>query len=424
MSTGKLISFRPLTDTQRITLMEPTHVRLLERVARRLTAILDLDTLLQEIVGDVAQTLGYSRSAVLLLDEDGNELVVVAARGWHNTLPGSRFKIGEPGLAAKAAMLQKTVYAPDVTRDPDYVVCEATSRSEVDIPLKSRGRLIGVFDAQHPEPKAFLPSDIQLLESVASYIAIAIENARAFERERLEKEKIQGELSAARVVQKSLTPKRRPTCAGFQVDGICDPCGAVGGDWYDFISLPNGKVGVVLADVAGKGAAAALLMASVRSILRCSARQNEQPAEALTQADAVLVKDLPQDRFVTMIYGVLDPQARTFTYSNAGHLPPILCESTGQGTLATHDKNGLPLGIARRTYEQNVVMMPPGRSILLFSDGVSEAAGAGGEEFGLERLCGSISAETSVESLLNELRAFRGSVPINDDVSMVLIRAS
>lgn len=243
---------RPLTNTERTVALEPIQLRLLERIARRLTSILELDHLLTEIVGDIATTLGYSRSAVLLLDESTNEVVVVAARGWHVSRMSGRFRVGQEGMVGKAAALGRTIYAPDVTKEPSYIPCES-SRSEVDIPLKSHGKVIGVFDAQHPEPNAFSDSTIQLLESVASYIAIAIENARSFQRERAEKEKVQRELHAARVVQKSLRPSLKPPCRGFEIEGTCDACGAVAGDWYDFFHLPDGRTAVALADVSGKG---------------------------------------------------------------------------------------------------------------------------------------------------------------------------
>lgn len=413
---------RPLTNTERTVALEPIQLRLLERIARRLTSILELDPLLTEIVGDIATTLGYSRSAVLLLDESTNEVVVVAARGWHVSRMSGRFRVGQEGMVGKAAALGRTIYAPDVTKEPSYIPCESSSRSEVDIPLRSHGKVIGVFDAQHPEPNAFSDSTIQLLESVASYIAIAIENARSFQRERAEKEKVQRELHAARVVQKSLRPSLKPPCRGFEIAGTCDACGAVAGDWYDFFHLPDGRTAVALADVSGKGASAALLMASTRSVLRMVAAEHEQPAAVLQHVNAVLVEDFPDERFVTMVYGVLDPEKKTFTFANAGHFAPIVCNASGPGTVVDSD-NGLPLGIFNQEFKETTVAMPAGTVLLLFSDGVTETVGENGEEFGLGRLCRSVTGDASVEKILGDLKTFRGTAAASDDVSLVVVKS-
>ena len=162
---------------------------LLQRLAQRISSILDLDDLLEQIVEDVAQTFGYTRSAVLLLDEEADEVIIAAVRGWTSNYhaKGERFKISE-GMIGEAVRTQKTCYAPDVTQNPNYMVSEATTRSEVDIPIIVRGKPIGVFNAQHPETRGFPSYRVRLLEALAGHIGVAIENARLFERERREKE--------------------------------------------------------------------------------------------------------------------------------------------------------------------------------------------------------------------------------------------
>ncbi|MCA1624635.1 MAG: protein kinase [Acidobacteria bacterium] len=183
---------------------------LLQRVAQRINSILELDVLLEEIVGDVAETFGYTRSGVLLKDDVTNELVIAAVRGWTTNyhLKGERFKIGEYGMVGHVAATGETYYAPDVTIDPYYQVSEEFTRSELDIPLKIRGRLIGVFSTQHNEFDAFSPERIQLLEALAGHIAAAIENARLFHRERLEKQRALVELDKAHDIKHSLSSKQ------------------------------------------------------------------------------------------------------------------------------------------------------------------------------------------------------------------------
>ena len=173
---------------------------LLQRVAQKINSILDLEKLLEEIVGDPAaaglKTFGYLRSGVLLVDEEANELEIAAVRGWTKNyhIKGDRFKIGVYGIIGHVAATGETYYSPDVTVDPYYQVSEESTRSEVDIPLKINDKLIGVFDIQHHETNAFNQQRIKLLESLANHIAIAIENARLFTNERREKERMLTEL--------------------------------------------------------------------------------------------------------------------------------------------------------------------------------------------------------------------------------------
>ncbi len=395
---------------------------LLQRVAQRINAILDPDVLLEEVVNDVAQTFGYSRSAVLLKDDDTNELVIAAVRGWTTNfhVKGERFKIGEYGMVGHVGATGETHYAPDVTVDPYYQVSETSTRSELDIPLKVHGRLIGVFNFQHHELNGFSAGRIQLLEALAGHIATAIENARLFQLERQEKERMARELEEARRVQLSLFPSRNPILSGFEITGLCLPCGEVGGDWYDYIPLRDGRLALVLADVSGKGMAAALLMASTRSILRLFAERDLPPAELLKQVNRVLIEDFPRAKFVTMIYAVLEPAQRDIVFANAGHLPPLFVNATGPQFLKID--SGLPLGIQDVSFSEYRLELPPGSRLLFYSDGVSEAMNAALEEFGARRIRDHMAnPSASVQSLLDDVRAFAGGHPASDDRTLVMI---
>jgi sigma-B regulation protein RsbU (phosphoserine phosphatase) len=396
---------------------------LLQRVAQRINSILDLDVLLEEVVSDVAQTFGYSRSAVLLKDDATNELVIAAVRGWtvNYHVKGDRFTIGACGMVGHVGETGVTYYAPDVTVDPYYQVSEASTRSELDIPLKVHGRLIGVFDFQHHEPNAFSASRIQLLEALASHVATAIENARLFQRERQEKDRMAKELDEAQRVQLSLFPSHAPDRAGFEITGLCLPCQEVGGDWYDYIPLEGGRLALMLADVSGKGMAAALLMASTRSLLRLFAERGLPPAEVLSQVNRVLVKDFPRAKFVTMIYAVIDPASRSIVFANAGHLPPLFVDSTGSQFLEID--SGLPLGIQEVSFTEHRLNMLAGSRLLLYSDGVSEAMNSSLEEYGAMRLQDQMmNPSASVQSILDDVRAFAGGHPASDDRTLVMIR--
>jgi sigma-B regulation protein RsbU (phosphoserine phosphatase) len=401
-------------------LLRIEELYLLQRVAQKINSILDLEMLLDEVVGDVAATFGYTRLAVLLKDDAGLELVIGAGWTGELCLKGTRFKIGEHGMAGKAAATGETHYAPDVRKDPFYLEGEEDTRSEVDIPLKVRGELIGIFNLQHTEVDAFSPERIRFLEALAGHIATAIANARMFERERLEKNRMVKELDEARAIQFGLFPADRPKIGGFHVKGVCVPCREVGGDWYDFIPLDDGRLGIVLADVSGKGMGAALLMSSARSVLRLHAKYGISPGEVLTRVNRILLSDFPAASFVTLVYAVIDPASRVVQIANAGHLPPVVTDGSGAHFVETN--SGFPLGIMDCEYTMAEIEMPSNSRLFLYTDGITEAANATDEEYGAGRVLEHLADEKSTaDSLLDDVNRFATGIPATDDVTVVML---
>jgi phosphoserine phosphatase RsbU/P len=404
-------------------ILEVKELLLLQRVAQRINSILDPEVLLEEVVGDVAQTFGYTRSGILLKDEETNELEIVAVRGWtvNYHMKGERFKIGEYGMVGHVGLTEELYYAPDVTVDPYYQVSEHSTRSELDIPLKVHGRFIGVFNFQHQEPNAFSESRIQLLQALAGHVATAIENARLFENIRREKERLAMELDEARSVQFSLFPGWTPAVPGYEISGLCIPCREVGGDWFDYISLQDGSLALVLADVSGKGPGAALLMASTRSIVRMYAEKGLSPGEVLFNVNKSLVKDFPETRFVTMIYAVIPSSGRRITFANAGHPPPVLASHEGV-KLLVYDA-GLPLGIMEGSFPEYSVELSSGSRLLLYSDGITEAMNSAEEQYGDERIKDQMALpETTIQKVLEDVQHFTAGAPVADDMTVVMIK--
>jgi phosphoserine phosphatase RsbU/P len=397
---------------------------LLQRVAQKINSILDLETLLDQIVGDVANTFGYNRLAVLLKDDETNELVIAAGWTGELCLKGTRFKIGQGvGMSAHAAASGETFYAPDVRKIPFYVVGEEDTRSEIDIPLKIHGDLIGVFNIQHTTMNAFSPERIRLLEALAGHVATAIANARMFQRERLQRERMAKELEEARAIQADLFPLKAPQTCGLEIVGLCQPCREVGGDWYDYIPLSDGCLGVVLADVSGKGMGAALLMSSTRSVLRMHAARGLSPKEVLSEVNRLLVEDFPPSRFVTLIYSVVDPARRRITFASAGHLPPVFVDSSGARFLEA--EAGLPLGIMECQFSEHKIELTAGSRVFFYSDGITEAVNSSFEEYGLNRIAEHVTNHSaSVESLLSDVEKFTSGQPKSDDVTVVMIAAA
>jgi phosphoserine phosphatase RsbU/P len=396
---------------------------LLQETAKKVNSILDLEQLLDEIVGSVAEAFGCNRTAVLLKDNDTNEMEIIALRGFSNVhLKGYRFRIGGEGLVGHVSGTAKMRYAPDVRKDPYYVVSESSTLSEIDIPLISRGRLIGLFNAQNSSVDAFAPEQIELLCALADNIAIAIENARLFRQERLEKEKALREQAEARRIQRALLPEKAPLIAGYHVDGVCLQLSAVGGDWYDYLILNDGVCGAVLGDVCGKGTAAALLMSATRSLFRTTAQELRSPSEVLTRLNRLLLKDLPMGRFVTLVYLVLDAQRGTVTVANAGHPYPLRI-STHSGTKELRTEKGLPLGLMESEYGEIEVSLDKGDCVLVYSDGVVEASNIKGEEYGTQRLERSAHRpNASAQSVLADVQRFAYGGSLTDDATAVFLR--
>jgi sigma-B regulation protein RsbU (phosphoserine phosphatase) len=394
---------------------------LLQRVAQKINSTLDLDLLLDQIVGDVAKTFGYDRLAVLLKEDNTDELVIAAGWTGELCLKGTRFKIGqEVGMGAHAAATGETFYAPDVRKVPFYIAGEADTRSEIDIPLKVRGELIGIFNVQNTEMNAFSPERVRLLEALAGHVATAIANARMFQRERFEKERMARELEEARTVQSGLFPATAPAARGFEITGVCRPCREVGGDWYDYIPLADGRLAVVLADVSGKGMGAALLMSSTRTVLRLHAARGLSPRAILSEVNRFLVGDMPASRFVTLIYAVVDPATRKITFASAGHVPPLLVDSKEARFLEAHA--GMRLGVMECDFSEHEIDMTSGSRIFLYSDGVTEAVNASLEEYGTDRILNHVAnAAATVQSLLKDVDQFASGFPASDDITVVKI---
>ena len=394
----------------------------LQKTAQKITSILDIDMLMEKIVHEVTETFGCMEASVWLCDHPRGELVLAGVRGCTTHKKGQRFKIGKEGMVGWVAANGRTRYAPDVTRDPYYVRCEAETRSEVVVPLRVGDDLIGVFVADHPELDGFSAWQLQLLEGLAEQVATAVNNARRFRREQSANAAGAREAAEARIVQEALLPKSSPYAPGFSVQGCSQPAGAVGGDWYDFIPLSDGRWGIVLADVAGKGMAAALLMSATRAALRSMADTCVGPGGVLQRLNRQLLSDIPSGRFITMIFGVFDPAARKVTFANAGHPWPIHASGAEARALAT--ERGLPLGIAESIYSVADVELTPGSRLLFYSDGITECTSPQDEEYGVERLQRQLlQPGVSAPGLLEEVCGFAGARGPADDATVILVRA-
>ncbi len=390
----------------------------LQKFAQRITSTLDLEELVPRIVDEVADSLGCVEINLYLRDPEHDEFVLAGVRGCSVYGKGHRLRVGA-GMVGHVALTGKMHYAPDVSRDPYYMACEPDTRSEVAIPLQREGDLVGVFTASHCELNAFCPSQLRLLQALCAHVAVAVHNARRFGDEREQRERLSREAEEARSIQQALLPRISPLIPGFRVSGLSIPAGLVGGDWYDFIPLSEGRWGLVLADVSGKGTAAALLMSATRGMLRSLAQTDSGPAEVVTRLNNMMIQDFPSGRFVTMVYAELDPSSRILRIANAGHLSPLLVEPSGHRWI--QHEHGLPLGISSSKFSEVEVTLGDHSRIAFYSDGITEAESCSGEEYGEEHLLAQIKLrDVSPESLLADVREFANGVGLRDDATVIL----
>jgi sigma-B regulation protein RsbU (phosphoserine phosphatase) len=391
----------------------------LQKFAQRITSTLDIEELVPRIVDEVAASLGCVEINLYLRDPEHSEFVLAGVRGCSVYGKGHRLQVGS-GMVGHVAATGKMHYAPDVTRDPYYVACEPDTRSEVAIPLQREGDLVGVFTASHCELDAFCPDQLRLLQGLCAHVAVAVHNAQRFGDEREQRKRMSREAEEARSIQQALLPRTSPLIPGFRVSGLSIPAGSVGGDWYDFIPLSDGRWGLVLADVSGKGTAAALLMSATRGMLRSLAQTGSGPAEVLTRLNNMMIEDFPCGRFVTMVYAELDPSSRVLRIASAGHLAPLLVEPSGHRWI--NHEHGLPLGISASKFSETEVTLGEHSRIAFYSDGITEAEVDSGEEYGPERLLAHMqSPGVTPEGLLADVRKFANGSGLRDDATVILV---
>jgi serine phosphatase RsbU (regulator of sigma subunit) len=300
------------------------------------------------------------------------------------------------------------------------------------VPLVSQGELIGLLNlGPRLSQQEYSADDRKLLSDLATQTAPAVRVAqlvRQQQQEAKERERIEQELKVARLIQQTLLPKTLPEIPGYDVAAYYQPAREVGGDFYDFLTLEDGRLGLVVGDVTDKGVPAALVMATTRTMLRAAAQRLLSPGEVLQRVNDVLVQDIPPNMFVTCLYAILDPGSGRLVYANAGHdLPYRRRAGRGEGAEELRAR-GMPLGLMPGMgYEEKEMVLNRGESVLFYSDGLVEAHDPRREMFGFPRLQGLVGAHRSggsalISFLLAELARFTGeNWEQEDDITLVTL---
>ena len=300
------------------------------------------------------------------------------------------------------------------------------------VPLVSQGELIGLLNlGPRLSQQEYSADDRKLLSDLATQTAPAVRVAqlvRQQQQEAKERERIEQELKVARLIQQTLLPKALPELPGYDVAAYYQPAREVGGDFYDFMTLEDGRLGLVVGDVTDKGVPAALVMATTRTMLRAAAQRLLSPGEVLQRVNDVLVQDIPPNMFVTCLYAILDPASGRLVYANAGHdLPYRRRAGRAEGAEELRAR-GMPLGLMPGMgYEEKEIVLQKGESVLFYSDGLVEAHDRRREMFGFPRLQGLVGAHRSggsalISFLLSELARFTGEGwEQEDDITLVTL---
>jgi serine phosphatase RsbU (regulator of sigma subunit)/anti-sigma regulatory factor (Ser/Thr protein kinase) len=316
-----------------------------------------------------------------------------------------------------------------VTLDSPALTELRASGVRIIVPLVTSGELIGaLYLGPRLSDQDYSSDDRKLLATLAAQAAPAIRVAQLVREQAVEiqaRERLEQEMRVATLIQQQFLPRELPQLPGWQVAAYYGPARAVGGDFYDFIPLPDGRIGIVVGDVTDKGVPAALVMARTQSILRGEAPRLVEPGAVLRRVNDMLVPEMPERMFVTCLFGVLEPETGRFTYANAGHNPPYA--RTADGVLELR-ATGMPLGLLEdMAYDAQEATLEPHQGLVLYSDGIVEAHAPDGEMFGFPRLRELMAADLSgsevIDAILEQVHAFTGrGWEQEDDITMVALR--
>lgn len=363
--------------------LEVREKELLYEVGKRISSSLDLEEVLDLILDCLGEVVSFAAAGIFVVDPEMKQIASLATMGYEKSMEDRvHLKFGE-GVVGWVAKNGEPAIVDDVSKDPRYINARPETSSEVVVPLFAGDRVIGVINLESDEVGAFTGDDVELMKAFGSQAAVSLERAK-LHAQILERRKLVDELEVARHIQRTFLPDEIPRIPGYDLSAVNIPSEAVGGDYYDIIPISEGQWGIVIADVFGKGVPAALVMASFRASLLAEIRNNYMINTILRKVNTLIWESVEPERCVTACYGVLDAESGIFTYSNAGHLHPVVVGKKGIRRL---DKGGILLGaIKDAQYREERVHLESEDVVLFFTDGLTEAEDVDGAAFGEQRL--------------------------------------
>jgi sigma-B regulation protein RsbU (phosphoserine phosphatase) len=401
-------------------------LQLLNEISRELSSVLVLNELLRKIGALTKRLVDYHRFSILLADEQAQTFNAVISLKQDERMPEKYTVQFDQGIVGAAATLRQPVVVPDVSKDPRYIRVNLETRSEMAVPLIYRGRVTGVIDLESPQLRYFNDDHVRILSTLAPQVAIAIENARLYERVARSEARLERDLRHAQEIQMHLMPGIAPAIPGLDVALRFQPARELGGDLYEFLAYGRDRHVIAVGDVSGKGAPAALYGAMASGTLRSLATQKLTPPDMLKRLNVVLLERKIEGHFITLTYAIWEPRTKSLRLANAGMPLPILVR---KGQCRPIRAEGVPLGLLEHTeYQEIPVNLESGDLLAHFSDGIIEAASPGHEEFGARRLEHVLrqnahrSPQEIVDRLFEEVRVFEGGRPPRDDQTLVLLK--
>jgi phosphoserine phosphatase len=398
-------------------------------VSRRLTATPELQPLLELIEQSALRVLDCERASVFLYDPRTDELYSRVATGVGEVrLPAGSGIAGEVFRTGSVVNVSEAYDDPrfhaEIDRQTGFTTRSILACSLLGFDNDSR---VGVLQVLNKRNGPFDAWDEVLVRTFSTQAGVAVQRQLYYE-EREQRERFEYDLEIAREIQQALLPKHPPLVEGFDIAGWNQPADATGGDFFDFQERPGGNLAVTVADVSGHGIGPALVVAECRAFLIATLQQIDEPLSVVTQVNRVICDNVPDDRFVTMFFGLLQPRASRLEYVSAGH-GPVFFYSRAAGRFRELRVQGCPLGVTRRNYAApGVVAFEPGDFLAIVTDGFFEWTNARREPFGTDRLLDRIHrdrdlpAAAMIQSLYRAVRDFAGDVPQLDDVSAVVIK--
>ncbi len=401
--------------------------RLLQQVMSALGRSLSLDETLDKILTALGKIVKYDAAAIFVLDKKEGMMESVACRSYD--IAGEeklRLKLDE-GLVGWANENKASIIVGNCKLDSRYVDARPRTCSEMVTPILIRNKVGGLLNVENDDLNAYNQEDLRLLETFAAQAAVTIERAKLYEEHR-EKRAIQRELKLARTIQEFFSPRRDKRAGSFIITGLNYPGRTVSGDYYDFFPLKNGSMAFAIADVAGKGVPASLIMSSFRASIHAAAITLVGARDIALAANRILCETVRPQDFVTGFIGVLSPETGEVTYCNAGHNPPILMAPDGSHRFL--EIGGPVLGVFEKPLLHEGRFKIDDQVLFCYTDGLTEAADSGDEEFGQERVLHSLDeylklpARSICRSIHSKLLEFTGTTDLMDDVTFLVIKKS
>ena len=425
------------TDAARLNALEHENERLrrsvqelslLNDLAREIGASLDAEEIMHKIVRRALKNVKAEQGIITLVEEHDDDPMTTLVRTAGSSVQQDPYQVND-SLLGWMLHHNKPLVINDPPEDTRFrgTPWDPSIRSILCVPLLIRSRLTGMLTVYNKKATSgFTEDDQRLLSIIAAQSAQIVENARLFGEEQAFLH-MREEVRLAHEIQTSLLPKTPPQVPGYDITGISFPAETVGGDYFDYIPLADDHLGLCVGDVSGKGLPASLMMANVQATLRGQAPWAETVSTCLERANKLLCQSIRKGSFVTLFYGILDPQGHLLRYANAGHNRPLL--RTADGAISRLELGGLVLGfLPDYVYKETTLTFAPGDVLLIYSDGLTETMNPAQEEFGEERLTallkkhGTQSAQTLIDRIVKDAKLYAGKALPHDDLTVLVVK--